>query len=490
MKKILYGIVFVLPFILGAIGFYLGGEIARDSLYYSLSLYFMSLNSDSVNPLIEIARWMAPVMTASGLILAIKSAVSRLRDKVSCMHGDATAVYSDGGNANGELLMNTLKHGIASDKAVVRGARSHILMFENDVDNLNFYQTNQAFFENQKVYMKLEKMDSYLLKESKVHFFNSNEIIARQYWKERHLLSYLDAEPASQQETDAVGEQLQVDVAIVGFGPLGQRMLQYGLLNNIYSNKQRITYHVFGDSRLYQQVYPSFPMMNQDSIVFHVQDWREDFSIFSKMERVILTEEPDLELVQDLLYTCNNTRIDYFSKGNIVLEDVYKTDLLYGYGKATDIYTEENIKTDRLYQAAMELNYKYACLYGGVCGSAEEIAAMDKKVAMEREWNALDGFTKGSNITSADYHEIRKQVIAYSMQVGKELTPDELAEGEHIRWSRFHFLNHWSYGVPENGKNKDGKKKIHVCLVPYEELPEKEKKKDFEAVELLLELFQ
>lgn len=469
MKKVLYGIVFVLPFILGSIGFYLSGECVRDALYYSLSLYFMSLNGDSVNPLIEIARWMAPVMTASGLILAIKSAFSRIRDRMACMYSDSTVVYSD--NEAGNLLLGTLKHGIHADNTAIKEGKDHVIMFSNDVDNLNFYQTHRRYLENHKVYMRLEQMDSFLLKESNVHFFNTNEIVARQYWKKRNLVEYLTL------------DSMKVDIAIIGFGTLGQRMLHYGLLNNIYSINQQITYHIFGDSKLYEQVYPAFPMTNNDKIVFHGVDWKDDFAIFSKMERVILTEAPDLEIVQNLLYTCKNTQIDYFSKGNIVLEDVYKTDLLYGYGKAEDIYTEENIKSNQLYQAAMELNYKYACLYGN---ANQE----NKNLAMQQEWDVLDGFTKGSNIASADYHEIRKLAMARVKELGGELTKMQLARGEHIRWSRFHYLNHWTYGVPENGKNKDPQKKIHVCLVPFEELPETEKQKDVEAVELLLELFQ
>lgn len=276
---------------------------------------------------------------------------------------------------------------------------------------------------------------------------------------------------------------MEVDIAIIGFGSLGQRMLHYGLLNNIYSKNQRITYHIFGDCSLYQQVYPEFPMMNQDKVIYHGADWQADFNVFATMERVIITEEPDLELVQDLLYTCRNTQIDYFSKGNVILEDLYKTDLLHGFGKAEEIYTEQNIKTNQLYRAAMELNYKYACLYGNA-------GTENKELAMQQEWDALDGFTKGSNIASADYHEIRKLVMSFMKGNGREMSKEELAYGEHVRWSRFHYLNHWTYGVPENGKNKDPQKKIHVCLVPFEELPEKEKQKDVEAVELLLELFE
>ena len=36
MKRVLFAIVFVIPFILGAIGYYMSGQLLRDSLYYSV----------------------------------------------------------------------------------------------------------------------------------------------------------------------------------------------------------------------------------------------------------------------------------------------------------------------------------------------------------------------------------------------------------------------------------------------------------------------
>ena len=156
--------------------------------------------------------------------------------------------------------------------------------------------------------------------------------------------------------------------------------------------------------------------------------------------------------------------------------------MLCSFGYLEEIYTDDNIKKDALYRLAKELNYKYACMYGGVETS-------DREKAMEEEWEKLDGFTKASNIASADYHGIRVLLLQSLEKSGKTFTEDELSEAEHIRWSRFHYLNYWTYGIPENGKNKDAAHKIHKCLIPYEELPKEEKDKDYEAVKLLLDCF-
>lgn len=49
---------------------------------------------------------------------------------------------------------------------------------------------------------------------------------------------------------------------------------------------------------------------------------------------------------------------------------------------------------------------------------------------------------------------------------------------EHIRWCRYHYVNNWRFRLPENGKNKDLRRRIHRDLIPYEDLSDAEKKKD------------
>ena len=108
-----------------------------------------------------------------------------------------------------------------------------------------------------------------------------------------------------------------------------------------------------------------------------------------------------------------------------------------------------------------------------------------------RQGLALDGFLRYSNISAADYHEIRMQMLkemgvpakweSLSFQQAELLT-----QLEHIRWCRYHFLNNWRFGRPENGKRKDAVHRVHVDLVPYEDLTEEEKEMDRENIRCLL----
>ncbi|MBQ2059268.1 MAG: hypothetical protein II488_05785, partial [Firmicutes bacterium] len=112
---------------------------------------------------------------------------------------------------------------------------------------------------------------------------------------------------------------------------------------------------------------------------------------------------------------------------------------------------------------------------------------------LEAEWEKLDTFTRYSNISSADYHEVRLRMLEAMGEPADAgaISPERmelLAELEHMRWCRYHLLNNWSYGVPEGGKNKDAERRVHRDLKPYAQLSEAEKQKDRDAVRVMLEL--
>ena len=54
---------------------------------------------------------------------------------------------------------------------------------------------------------------------------------------------------------------------------------------------------------------------------------------------------------------------------------------------------------------------------------------------------------------------------------------EKIAELEHIRWCRYHYLHNWKYAP-----HTDAAKRVHNCLIPFEDLSEEEKIKDVEAI--------
>ena len=54
---------------------------------------------------------------------------------------------------------------------------------------------------------------------------------------------------------------MNIKIAIIGFEQLGQKLLSFGLMNNIYAKNQKIEYHVWGDSSAYENVFSQIDFM-------------------------------------------------------------------------------------------------------------------------------------------------------------------------------------------------------------------------------------
>ncbi len=115
-----------------------------------------------------------------------------------------------------------------------------------------------------------------------------------------------------------------------------------------------------------------------------------------------------------------------------------------------------------------------------------------KDIKYDMDWDELPPDIKADNMAAARrIPQILGLVglrVARASDPGKALTEEEvkevimenarfLAEEEHNGWMAAKLENGWRYG-PE----RDDEKKIHPCLVPFDELSEKDQKKDLNAV--------
>ena len=86
-------IIFFIPFFLGVWGFLLEGEPLLDAFFYSINLYLLNYTYHPANLCIELARWLAPLMTASGILLAIATLRDRLVHFILYLTGKSIVVY-------------------------------------------------------------------------------------------------------------------------------------------------------------------------------------------------------------------------------------------------------------------------------------------------------------------------------------------------------------------------------------------------------------
>jgi len=468
-KRILLTILFILPFIIGFAGYLLQDESVSNALYGAFSLYFVSELVDPQNALAVIARWVSPLATFSGFFIALSSMATRIYNRVISHRNDSLAFYSDNEDMGTLPVVDEFKNHIVSIQSeeaqhFYPQAQNQILMFTDDNRTLSFLEEHEEELQGKNVYIMLRDIDCALLKKSNYHFFNVYDIIAEDYWFNRPM-------------KDSVTAQTEVSVAIIGSGISARKLLEKALLLNLYSLNQHITYHLFGDWESFRNQHMDFMFLNKDELVYHGEEVYASLETLKKTERIIVMDE-DTTLLNTILQSCTRVPVDVFSPAHSQYQSLLSAENLTCFGSFNEVCTRENICLEARHRLAKELNLRYVELYG-IPSSAEEAATL--KPDLEEEWQKLDGFTKESNLAAAAYHKMRVKLT--------NQTEDELCQIEHIRWTRFHSLNFWQYGVPADGKAKDKNLRIHIDMVPYEKLSEIDKGKDLETVKLLQGLY-
>lgn len=432
----------VVPFIVGSAGYIIAGEGVTDSLYASFALYFVNPVSDGRNILIEFARWSAALVTTTVILFAVRTVWKNIGYWFRCLFKESVAVYSD---SDIEIAFDKKVKVIYPGRECKHLAKSHIIMFKSDTDSLKFYEENKKLLEGRAVYIGLKEIEYGFMKDNpNVIFFDINGSLARKLWKSIGIWRR--------------GKRTH-KITIYGSSVLAGNVLSYGLLLNLYSDTQCISYHLVSDDRTYAVKHKEMETGNKDELHYYATDDDAVWDVIRTSDIVILAEEPSAELLQAVSVLCQEGEVYYYSPKSGDVGDYLDRKNIRSFGRERDIFSDENIRQEKLLEKAKQLNLRYAEAYGG-----------------EKDWNKLNGFLKWSNISSADFNEILGELIDANADL------EMLSELEHIRWCRFHYLNYWKYGVPENGKSKDPKRRIHTCLVSYSKLGEDEKEKDREVV--------
>lgn len=438
----------ICPFIVGAVGYYSAGEKLSDALYASFALYFVNPVSDACNIPVEIARWSAALVTTAAILYAVRRIWTIISQAFRCLGKDSIAVYSD---ENINIVFDKPKRNVIYSGREFRPlAKSHIIMLDSDAESLKFYETNKSRIKNQKVYIALRELEYGFIREfGDLCFYDIDGAVARTLWKQIALWK---------------NPEQHTQITILGTGHLGQSVLNYGLLLNLYSLNQEITYNFIGTDSSYRVLHGNIQTCNSDRVCYHGTDDEENVGIIRNSDIVIICSEISVAELQTVAAMCKGTLYCYSpSEGRVM--DYLDFPALKPFGKNSDIYTDENIRCNRLINDAMRLHYSYLSRFGN--GEIFDI---------HTEWNKLNGFVKWSNISSADFIPILKSLEESGADI------EELANLEHIRWCRFHFLNFWQSATPENEKNCTNKNKTHRCLCSFNELSEEDKEKNRAAV--------
>ena len=457
MKEIIKKHIFILaiiPLLIGTIGYMRVGIMFSNALYSSFALYFTNPISDAYNIYIEIARWTAPLVTATTILYVIKDVWSSINCRISTFNrNDSVAVYSD---ENCNISVGKGTRVIYPGNKFKSYTNSCIILFSDDKKNLKFYEEHKNKLNSKNVYIGIKDIDSSFLKIiDNVYFFDINMAISRILWKKVSLWN---------------NDKIPVNYNIIVYGDsnLSKSIISAGLQLNLVSLNQSINYYIITDNDLIKIRYSEVDLMNNDKLIFCQKTESNIWDNISNANLVIITEDIKPELLQTIVEKVKETPVYYYSPNETDLVSYISSDNynLKVFGRKKEIFTDDNIRRQKLIQKAIDLNNSYV---------------RDYKIG--DSWEKLSGFLKASNISASDFGEVLSRIKS-------KMTEDEMANLEHIRWCRFHFINYYKFGIPDNNKNRDDKKKIHKSLVDYNKLSSEVQDKDKKGIRITMGLYE
>ena len=288
-------------------------------------------------------------------------------------------------------------------------------------------------------------------RDENIHYFNINEILAREFWKTHNLYEDINNEFAGK----------KYKIGMIGFDSLGKSIFKQAYLNNIYSLNQCIEYHIWGADAYQITFLESLNLVNSDHIIVHREEWLEAVNTITDMNRVIISQENDINAIQVLIGANPLLNIFAFSKSGENFSKMFESNHICSFGNVSSILNEKTIKSEQTYLMAKLFNYDYY-----IRANKTEMSS-DYEKEMNEQWQKLSGFKRNSSIARADFYWIEKR------KKNEGTSEEDIWEMEHIRWCRFHYINHWVYGP-----QKDEERKTHPLLVDFSDLPYSEKEKD------------
>lgn len=321
---------------------------------------------------------------------------------------------------------------------------------------MKFYEEHKNKLNSKNVYIGIKDIDSIFLKIiDNVYFFDINMAISRILWKKVSLWN---------------NDKIPVNYNIIVYGDsnLSKSIISAGLQLNLVSLNQSISYYIITDNDLIKIRYSEVDLMNNDKLIFCQKTESNIWDNISNANLVIITEDIKPELLQTIVEKVKETPVYYYSPNETDLVSYISSDNynLKVFGRKKEIFTDDNIRRQKLIQKAIDLNNSYV---------------RDYKIG--DSWEKLSGFLKASNISASDFGEVLSRIKS-------KMTEDEMANLEHIRWCRFHFINYYKFGIPDNNKNRDDKKKIHKSLVDYNKLSSEVQDKDKKGIRITMGLYE
>ncbi len=326
-------------------------------------------------------------------------------------------------------------------------------------------------------------------KSNNIHFrlLNQADIAARQLVKNYNPIDWLDKDTSKAIATS------DFNVLIIGFDQTGnavlRKLLEYGqFVGSIFKT-------IIIDSSLqtkkgrFENRYPGVISNYSINFIETCVGTTEYFDIIDKykneLDLIVITlgnDELNIQTafdIQQIVIRNSLKKIKIIAqiKNNYSYKEITNASqfVINTFGRIEDIFTEDIVVRGKLEAMAKRIHEYYNT---------------KKHESKHKAWDELTKIEQASNISAAEHIYIKLTLAGlkveeikkfndnkeYLLNLGKEKI-DNLAKGEHLHWNAVLFTNAWQKwelkDVPlKSSAHKDNLRKLHACLVNWEELKE------------------
>jgi hypothetical protein len=342
-----------------------------------------------------------------------------------------------------------------------------------------------------------EILDSWLRNEDKnivIHQHNQSTIAATQLVTVNLPIDWLLQIPqAVNTQTAMVNKDFTV--MFIGFGMIGNAALRKFFEQGQFIGSQFkaivVDQNMSAQKGRFIHRYPGIMDTLQDNIEFHEMKIGgvEFYELLKKNSSVVDyyvvglgSDELNVQIAHDIKHVMNTTDSRYKIFVQVINNNYYRSLNVSGdttiqvFGRDCDVFTESIILKRNMEKMARKIHGAYA-----------ENAPDYKRDS----WDDLSKLTQESNISVAEHIHTKLRLVGYSIEDIKqfenyeqfekslgEIRMQNLAKTEHLRWNAFHFVNGWKKwdlkDIPKeyilNKSNKNEERKLHACLVSWDEL--------------------
>lgn len=513
-----------------------------DSLYQSIQLFTLASGSPpGIIPLtLEIARWLALIVTFSAAIVAIASLITKqskslFKLKFIDQHAVICGLGKQGSHIAKELIKNKQLEVVIIDsdinnpylkqletlgavsliadanltstllQAKIQTARYLITTTDKDILNIDIIRQAQSLKTKETpldCYAHVRDSDLNTLFYNQPLFANSEQHFNARLFNIYKLgARLLFAEFAPDHFNPVMGENdPAVSIVIFGFSPLAKSLILHAAHTGFYANNQKLSITLI-DSHAQAHI-NSLLMANPDlDKIIDLNPKNQDVKAISKedMDSILMTQQPAvtyicmksdikaITLARRINKLLNNTHP--IAVGLLQHDTLASTLISFNYQLEKSIHLFPLIdKTSDVEQVISEKQDGAAkIIHDQYCQDQMALGDSCEKNPTLIPWHTLPEGIKDSNRGQADHLPIKLRAIGLNLQDLIETTKpliftkeqiNTLAKMEHQRWVAGKVLDGWQ---ATKGK-KDLVNKKTPLLINFDDLPEEESHKDEQSV--------